>query len=370
MKHPIKSAMNTFCMLSITFALTLLLGCEKEVVEEKEVLRPVRTLQVTPAQIGNTRIFSGVSQSEQEVQLSFRIPGTVIKLPIKVGDRLKKGDLVAQLDPATYELQAAQSRASLAQANAAQRNASSAYQRIKGLYENNNAAKTDLDSARASAESAQAQVRAAQKALQLARLNVRYTRLTSEADCAVARRNVEVNENVNSGTPVVSVDCGSELKVDIAVPESLIAEVKNGQSVKVHFSAIPNKAFNGTVAEVGVSATGAGSTFPVSVAINDKDNALRSGLAAEVTMQFTEAGSVSSIYLPVSAINKNNNGEFVYIASPIKNEKGKAIIELRHVKIGQLTDQGVAIVSGLKAGERVVIAGTKVIRPGLTVLLK
>lgn len=369
MKRPI-NAMNALYILSFVLLTTLLSACEKEIIEEKEVLRPVRTLQVTSAQVGNTRIFSGVSQSEQEAQLSFRVPGTIIQLPIKVGDKLKKGDLVARLDPATYELQAEQSRASLAQATAAQRNASSAYQRIKGLYENNNAAKTDLDSARASAESAQAQVRAAQKALQLARLNVRYTRLTAEADCAVARRNVEVNENVNSGTPVASVDCGNDLKVDISVPEGLIAQVKNGQAVQVRFDAIPNKVLSGTVAEVGVSATETGSTFPVSITINDRDHALRSGLAAEVTMQFADADFVSDIYLPISAVNKNNSGEFVYIASPIANEQGKATIELRNVKIGELTDQGVAIMSGIKAGEHVVIAGTKVIRPGITVLLK
>lgn len=369
MNQTVHTAIKHTGLLVASLGLSLLLlGCDKEVAETAEVLRPVRTIQVSPAQVGNTRIFSGVSQSEQEAQLSFRIPGTLTQLPVKVGDRLNKGDLVAKLDAATYELQAEQSRASLAQATAAQRNANSAYQRIKGLYENNNAAKTDLDSARAAAESARAQVRAAEKALQLARLNVSYTRLTATEDCAVAQTNVEVNENVNSGTPIATVDCGHELKVDIAVPEGLIAEVQNGQSVQVRFDAIADKTFNGTVAEVGVSATGAGSTFPVAVAINDQHSGLRSGLAAEVTMQFSNAGSVSSIYLPVSAVNKNNSGTFVFVAVP--EGDGKAKVALRNVTIGDLTDQGVTIVSGLEAGEHVIAAGTKVIRPDMTVLLK
>lgn len=360
--------LNRLVIKSLIFVSLLLQGCEKKTDVQAEVLRPVRTIQVSPAQVGNTRIFSGVSQSEQEAQLSFRIAGTVLELPVKVGDRLKKGALVARLDAATYELQAEQARANLAQATAAERNSTSAYQRMKGLYENNNAAKTDLESARAAAESAQAQVRAAEKALQLARLNVSYTRLVSTGACAVAKTSVEVNENVNSGSSIVTVDCGNELKVDIAVPESLIAEVTNGQTVKVRFDAIPGTTFNGTVIEVGISATGVGSTFPVAVAINDAHSALRSGLAAEVTMRFSQAGEHSNIYVPVSAVNKNNRGEFVFVAVPEKD--GKARVKLRKVRLGELTDRGVTIVSGLKAGEHVITAGTKVVRPDMIVALK
>lgn len=355
-------------MLLILLSTFLLSACEQETAEVKEVLRPVRTLQVMPGQLSNTRIFSGVSQSVQEAQLSFRVPGILVELPVQVGDRLQKGALVARLDPATYELQVEQARATLAQIKATESNASSTYQRIKSLYENNNAAKTDLDSARANAESALAQVRASEKAVQLARLNVNYTRLTASDDCAVAQINVDVNENVNSGAPIVNVDCGDGIKVDIAVPESLIAEVQSGQSVQVRFDSIPNKLFNSTVQEVGVSATGAGSTFPVSVAIEDQNPNLRSGLAAEVTLKFKNTDAVSSIYLPVSAVNKNNEGEFVFIAVP--QDKGKAKVMSRKVQIGELTDKGITIISGLQAGEHVIVAGTKVIRPDMTVLFK
>ncbi len=346
----------------------LLTACEKEIAVQEEILRPVRVMQVSPSQVGNSRVFSGISRSKQQSQLSFKISGTVSNLPVKVGDRLKKGDLIAKLDAATYELQAEQSRASLAQANAAERNASSAYERTKGLYENNNASKTDLDSARANAESAQAQVRASEKALQLARLNVSYTNLRANEDCAIAATAVEVNENVNSGTPVATVDCGNTIEVTVSVPESLISEVRNGQNVQVVFDAISNMIFTGTVDEVGVAATGTGATFPVTVVINDEHPELRSGLAAEVTLQFANAAASSNIYLPVSAVNSGNQGDYVFIAE--NQGYGKARVVKRLVRIGELTANGVPILSGLNPGENVIIAGTKVIRPDMTVLLK
>ena len=362
MKHIDKSLHFLIFLLII-----LLSSCKQEETIEKEVLRPVRTLKVTPADVGNIRVFSAVSQSEQVAQLSFRVPGTVTQLSVKVGDVIKKGDIVARLDEATYALQAAQARASVAQARATESNASSVYQRTKGLYENNNASKNDLDASRASAESAKAQLLVAQQALQLAQLNVDYTKLIAQEDCAISQINVEVNENVNSGTPVVSVDCGSDLKVNTSVPESLIAKIQNGQKVSVRFSSIADKTYSGIIDEVGVSAIGSGSTFPVSITLDSQDNALRSGLAAEVVMEFSDANKTSNFYLPVSAVNKNNDGAFVYVANPL--EEGKAKIERRKVTIGELTEQGIVIHSGLEVGDNVVIAGTKVIRPEMTVLL-
>ena len=356
---------SVLLLVSMSFFLS---ACEKEAEVTIEKLRPVRVLKVSNAQVGNTRIFSGISQSELQSNLSFKITGTVSSIPVKVGDRLKKGDLIARLDAASYELQAEQSRASLAQAKASERNASSSFERTKGLYENNNASKTDLDSARANAESAQAQVRAAEKALELALLNVSYTRLLATEDCAIASTNVEINENVNNGSPVATVDCGNTIEVTISIPESLIAEVSNGQKVQVRFDAIPDKMFTGLVDEVGVSATGNGSTFPVTVVIDDEHPEIRSGLAAEVTMQFTNAATASTIYLPVSAVNSGNDGTYVFIAEETGN--GRAIVRKRSVEIGDLTANGITVHSGLKAGEIVIIAGTKVIRPDMTVLVK
>ncbi|MEM9621457.1 MAG: biotin/lipoyl-binding protein, partial [Pseudomonadota bacterium] len=130
-----------------------------------EVLRPVKIFEVTQNNQARQRTFSGLSQSSQESRLSFKVGGTIIELPIQVGDALEPGQLIARLDASSYELEAEQARASLVQAQANQRNAESSYERIKNLYENSNASLNDLDNARAGAESAEAEVKAVQKAL-------------------------------------------------------------------------------------------------------------------------------------------------------------------------------------------------------------
>lgn len=359
--------------LPVVFILAMFFisSCGKEPVEETK-LRPVRVLKVSPAQIGNVRTFSGTSKSEQQAQLSFRISGTVNQVAVKVGDKLNKGDLIAKLDSTTYDLQAEQAKASLAQAKAAQRNARSIYERTKSLYENNSASKSDLDAASSNAESANAQVRAANKALELAQLNVSYTRLVSQQDCAIASINIEVNENIANGTPVATVDCGSQIEVNIALPESLIAEVSNGQKVLVKFDAIPDQEFMGIISEVGIAATNTGATFPVTVTLDEANPTIRSGLAAEVTIEFANSDARSNIYLPTSAINHDNQSPYVFIAEKVVNESNDqlAVIKKRYVRIGELTSQGIIIHSGLKVDENIVIAGTKVIREGMQVLLK
>lgn len=336
-------------------------------------LRSVRSLTVQPTSAGTSRTFAGTSRSSLESRLSFKVSGTLQELPIEVGDTLRQGALVARLDPSLYALEAQRAEASLVQAQAAERNARAAYNRVKGLYADNNATRNDLDTARANAESAQAQVDAAARQLELARLNVSYTELRAATDCTVATVGVEVNENVGVGNTIASVNCGDELEVEMSVPESLIGEVRRGMPATVEFDAIPGVEMAATVSEVGVSASG--SAFPVTVAIEGTHPRLRSGLAAEVRLQFAEPPSLDEhvadrtsserFLVPLSSLVKDGEGSFVFVLEG--SQDGRATVHRRQVVLGELTDQGVEVLSGLRAGDRVVTAGTSVMRDGLVV---
>ena len=135
----------------------LLTGCQKKEAPAEEALRPVRYFSVAEDQVGRNRSFSGTLKSTQESRLSFKVSGTVTSVPAQIGQHLKKGDLIAQVDAANFSLQAEQAQASLVEAQAGERNANSNYERTKGLYANDNASLNDLDSARAGAEAAKAQ---------------------------------------------------------------------------------------------------------------------------------------------------------------------------------------------------------------------
>ena len=351
--------------LLVVLAAAALAGCDGE--EAEAPLRPVRYERVYATGGSRVRTFSGTARAGVESRLSFKVPGTIRRLGVQVGDSVRAGELIAELDPEDYRLELQRAQAALAQARAQARNAEVSYERTRLLYENNTAAKGDLDAARAAYESAQATVSAQQQSLELARLQLSYTRLTAPVAGAVATVNVEVNENVSSGQAIVLLTSGSRLEVDVVVPEVLIARVRGGDTVSVTFDALPNRDFAAVITEVGVAATGAGSTFPVVVLLQESDPNIRSGMAAEVGFRFGVEGEREVYLVPSVAVGEDRQGRFVFVVEP--SDEGRGIVHRRPVEVGELTPEGFEILSGLNDGDRVVTAGVSKIEDGMTVLL-
>lgn len=347
---------------------TVLTACGDDAFEEEVLVRPVKTVLVSDDTVGDIKTFSGVSQSAQESTLSFKVSGTVEAIPAHVGDQIKAGQVIASLDASTYELQLQQAQATVAQSSAADRNASAAYQRTRALYANNNASLGDLDSARAAADSASAQLAAARKSLQLAELNLSYTNLTVDVDCLVDSISISENENVSTNTEVARVNCSEELEIEVAVPESIIDEFANGKNASIRFDAIPGRVFTGKVIEVGVGASGVGSTFPVTVLVDREGSKIRTGLAASVS--FIGGSKAKNTYiLPLSAVVQGVDGPFVYVVQPVTDNplESEGIVTRRAVTLGELQSAGIQITSGLALGNRVVVAGVSFVRDDLLV---
>lgn len=350
-------------------ALALLLaGCGGEAPPPEAPLRSVRVLAIEAPSETRSRTYSGLSESAQASRLSFKLSGTITRLPVKVGSRLAAGELVAELDASLYELQAQQAQAALVQARAAERNAQANYERVKGLYANSNASRNDLDAARAAAESAAAAVTAGQKALELARLNVSYTQLRASADCTVADLTADLNENVAAGTPVALVNCGNDIHVSVAVPEGVIGAIDEQTPASIVFSAYPERRYVGQVVEAGVASVANAATFPVTLAVLDAGADLRAGLAAEVTFAFDIQGRRIQT-IPLAAVVRRGNASYVYLAQPEPAAAGTALVTERAVTLGALTDAGVQVLDGLAPGDRVITAGVSAIRPQQRVLL-
>ena len=118
-----------FTALSIFVITFSIYGCSKQETEEKEVIRPVRTFQIpSPGQFSQ-RNFPGRAKATQEVDLAFRVAGPLIEFPVEVGDKVKRGDLVARIDPRDFEVNVKSAQGKLDNAKAALRRAQSEYQR-------------------------------------------------------------------------------------------------------------------------------------------------------------------------------------------------------------------------------------------------
>lgn len=354
------------CVLLV--AIVFSAACDRADNAVEERLRPVRYVTVSDASVFRDRSFSGTSKSSRESRLSFKVSGTAVNVPVQIGQRLSKGDLIAEIDSASYVLQAQQAQASLVEAQANDRRATANYERTKGLYANDNASLNDLESARAQAESSRAVVAAASKALEIARLNISYTKLRADTDCSIAELDIEVNENVASGQQVAAVSCGDAFEVGLDLPESLIGSVDQTTPVSVRFGSIPEQVFAGVISEVAV-ASGAGSAaFPVVIEIIGSHPSLRSGLAADVVFQFDSTAAQGGVVLPVTAVISDPGGTFVFVADAADVE-GEAHIQRRAVVLGELSQSGIEITDGLNVGDRVVTAGISVIRDGQRVLI-
>lgn len=346
---------------------TLLAGCGGKDAEPEPVIRPVRTQVVYAAGADRERSFSGVAEASMESRLSFKVSGTVRRVPVKVGDTVEAKQLLAELDPEDYDLQVQEAQAALTRAKAEARNAEADYGRVRALYENGNASKNDLDAARAGSESAQAQVKSAEKRLELARLQKSYTRLTAPAAGAIADVTVEVNENVSPGQPVVLLTAGSEIEVKVSVPEALIASIQEGEDASVAFDALPGRRFQARVTEVGVAPTGGATTYPVKVTCLDAPDNVRPGMAATVSLRSSTGGGADVIVVPPAAVGEDPEGRFVFLVE--ETEEGMGIARRHPVQVGELTDQGLTITEGLADGDLLVTAGVTKLEDGQRVRL-
>ena len=351
----------------LTLALGALLGgCGGEPAAVEPQLRPVRTLVVETTRAGLRRTLAGVARAGVESRLSFRVSGTVQSVDVALGDRVRRGQVLARLDPTDYELMLEEAEAGLAQAQAGLRRAEADYERVRALYENNNASKGELDAARAGAESAQAQVESGVKRLQQARQQVGYTVLRAPSDGAIAAVDLEVNENVQGGRQVFLHTAGADVEVEVAVPEVLIAQVAVGQPVSVRFDALPGSEVAAEITEVGVAVTGSASTFQVTAGISPAPPEIRSGMAAEVAFTFDD-GREDHIVLPSVAVGEDRDGRFVFLLE--RNADGTGVVRRRSVRIGGPKGGmfGIEVLEGLSPGDEVVTAGVRRLSDGMAV---
>jgi len=332
------------------------------------VLRPVRYQEASASREARLRTFAGVARSAIESKLSFRVSGTAERVHVVVGQSVRKGELLAQLDTTDYELRVQEALAGLAQAEAAARNAEADYDRVRGLYENNNASRRELDGARANSESSLAQVAAAEQRLEQARQQLLYCSLRASVDGTLALVDLEVNENVQAGQQVFLLTGGDEIEVEVALPEALIADIELGQEVEVRFDALRGRTFAATVSEAGVASVGTATTFPVTATLSEGDPRIRSGMAAEVDFRFATTAAGGRILVEAVAVGEDREGRYVFVMTA--DGEGEAVVRRTPVTVGELTADGLEVLSGVDEGDLVVTAGVRRLADGERVLMQ
>ncbi len=367
-------------IICLFISLSFLQCKEKKILQAEPGLRPVRYGKVIKTGSAETQIFSGIAQSNKASHLSFKVAGTIADLKIKVGDRVRRGQLIARLDALDYSVQYDQAVAQLKSAETQIKSAEtqlvttrSTYERIEKLYENNSVPLSEYEQAKASYEAAQsqqaaalAQVTASQKQVEAAKNQVNYARLSAPFSGIITAVNAEENELVGAGNPIAILSAEQNPEVMVGIPETFISRIKKGQIVTINFSAIPDTDFKGTISEVSFSST-TGATYPVIVKINEPSKDIRPGMAANVLFQFGEVGSNKQyLVVPVQAIGEGTEGNFVFV---LNREDQTYRVKKQTIEIGTLLQSGFEIKNGLKEGDLVATAGLKSLLNGMEVKL-
>ena len=361
------------------------------------MIRPIKFAKIKKFSGEETHLFSGVTKAENEINLSFKVAGTLSSVNVKLGDRVREGQLIATIDPVDYDIKTkqavSQKEGSLANVQSARSNAKAAetqlinaqatYDRVVGLYESNSIALSEYEQAKAGLDAAQAQYDAANSQVEAATTQVssaeqqvlaadnqvNYTRLVSPLDGIITSLQVESNEVVNTGMPIAVVSSLGRPEVEVGIPEVFINKIRKGQKVKITLPSSPLKDYQGMVDQVAY-ATGNSPTYPVIVKIDNSAELVRPGMAANVIFLFNKKELdtlTTKKIVPIEALGKDAQGNFVFVLNP--KTEGVYTIEKKMIVVGKLLSEGFELKNGLAEGELVATAGLKSLMNGTEVRL-
>ncbi len=350
------------------FAMAILLVACKEKVEKKETIRPVFYQKLSEGNISGKRSFAGMSQAENEAKLSFKVGGTLEKINFKMGQTVKKGEVIAVLNSDDYKINYQKALASKKNAQIQVSSAKSSFERIEKLYASNNASLSDFEKVKTQYESAKAMLRTVLSQLKAAKNQLDYTQLKAPFDGSISRVLVEESEMIGPGRPVVMFLSNGNVEVKTQVPENIIQQIEIGQVAKIKFTAVPNKEYDGVISEIGRS-TGGASTYPLILDLSDIYNEVLPGMACTIEMNFEKKDSSNNtILVPFDAVAHDEGGDFVYV---VENTDTEGIYKAtrKTVKLGELTSEAYEIKEGLSPDDIIITAGLSFMYDGRKVRL-
>jgi RND family efflux transporter MFP subunit len=337
-------------------------GCSDEKkTETKEILRPVKVVEIAKA--GDTRAlnYSGAVKARVEMNLGFRVAGKITERLVNIGDRVKPGDVIARIDPTDYELAAKTAAANLTAAEKGVATADLANKRAQQLYDKSVTARSQMEQASLSYDQAVSTRDAAASSLDQARNQVNYAELKSDHTGIVTAISADAGTVVASGAPVATVALDGEKEVQIAVPENDIAEFKPGKTVRAGFWSDNTLVLDGKVREVSGSADAQSRTFAVRVSLPNDDRVL---LGMTATIEANVGNASVNVAVPLAALAERDGKKIVWVV-----DRDAATVHARDVTVEDFTGDGVHVSDGLKSGDLVVAAGTQFMTENLKVKL-
>ncbi|WP_077002946.1 efflux RND transporter periplasmic adaptor subunit [Variovorax sp. KK3] len=345
----------------LLLAALALAGCSRPPAPE-EPLRAVKVMTVGTSAYGTEPEYAGEVRARVESRLGFRVAGKITRRQAELGQPVKAGQALAQLDPQDYRLAADAARAQQAAALTNRDLARADLQRYRGLREQNFISAAELERRESTHKAAQAQLEQAQAQLATQGNQAQYTTLVADVPGIITAIEAEPGQVVSAGTTVVRIAQDGARDVVFSVPEDRAGLVKTGSAVAVRGWA-DGKEMEGQVREVAASADAVTRTYQIKVAI-DAATAPALGATVYARPRALSHSGAPVMKLPTSALRQEGKGSAVWVL-----DKSTMTVRSQPVQVSTADGNEAVIGSGLEPGALVVVAGVHVLSPGQKVTI-
>ncbi|WP_082508242.1 efflux RND transporter periplasmic adaptor subunit [Burkholderia sp. Leaf177] len=326
------------------------------------VLRPVVAVAAEADTKGSQSSLPGTIESRYSTPLSFRVGGKIIERRVRLGDRVKAGEVVARLDPADNTKNAASAAAQLSAAEHQLTYAEQQVTRDRAQAKENLISRSQLEQTENAYAAALAQRNQAQAQAALSQDQLKYTTLTADKAGVITAEQADTGQNVSAGQAVYNLAWSGETDVVADVPETALASLAVGQNATVTIGALAGKKFAARVREVSPAADAQSRTYRVRLTLEAPTPEVRLGMTADVTFAQTAASAsgtpTQSFTLPSTALFHAGKLPAVWIV------RADNALELRRVEISRYGERTVTVSQGISAGDRVVWQGVHTVSAG------
>ena len=361
MKSNHKSVVLAVCLSLLGVSLTACTD-DKQGKESSSDAVPVVVGRVQKVQERETVSVSGtVSTPNSPTEVGFLVSGKVLSVGPREGEFVKKGQVLASIDPTDYQLALAASKAQTDQTRVGLERAEDEFRRMKMLYDSKSLAPNDFLKYKAAYDAAVQQHEQAINSENLSRKRLTDGTLCAPTSGYVAKRSIEPGDTAAAGRPVFEIVQMEPLEVNVGVPETDVHRVRIGQTADITAPALPGKTFQGTVRLINVSADPNTRTYMARIAVENPERLLRVGMVAEAAIRGD--GIVSMATLPGEAVVRDPQGATqVFVYYPDQKR-----VYAKRVDIGAAAGRDIEIKSGLEDSELIVLAGQARLRNGVVV---
>jgi RND family efflux transporter MFP subunit len=342
-------------LVALAAIAALLAGCSAPADPPPPALRTVSAITVTATELGSTGTLAGEIRAQRQYDLAFRTSGRIIERLAEVGDHLTTGQVLARLDPQDLEANAALAAASVSAAEAQVEQASATFTRVEALFKQGLTTRARFDQARTSLESAKAVLTAAQSQKAAADEAVTYAELRAASSGIVLARNAEAGQVVGSGQAVYTIAEDGPRDAVFDVFHAALQGVATNIPVTIALLADPTITATGHVREISPTINTASGTIRVKVGLDADAAALPLGATVTGSIPLP---STPGFAVPWSALFRDGNGPAVWVAD------ASGSVSLKPVTVARYSSDSVVIAEGLSDGDKVVIGGTQLLRPG------